>query len=134
MNSTGGSGAGVNRTGGSGAGAPGSNGFGDLVRPYVITAGRTVTRTTDLRLETVVEARSTTVPATATFEHRAVLELCSRPLSIAEVAAHLRVPLGVAAILVDDLVADDALVVHDTEPVDLEITALQRMIDKVRAL
>ncbi|NUP52663.1 MAG: DUF742 domain-containing protein [Catenulispora sp.] len=37
-------------------------------------------------------------------EHRAILALCRRPLSVAEIAAHLRLPFSAAAVLVGDLV------------------------------
>jgi hypothetical protein len=53
---------------------------------------------------------------------------------VGEVAGKLDVPLGVAMVLVDDLVADDRLVVHHSDPVDIELSVLTRMIDRVRAL
>ncbi len=82
----------------------------------------------------MVEVCSSVASSAATFEHRAILDLCVRPLSIAELAAHLSVPVGVVSVLVDDLVSEGALAVHTAEPIDLEISALQRMIEKVRAL
>ena len=67
------------------------------------------------------------------FEHAAILEVCSHPISVAEVAARIGVPLGVAQILVGDL-ADAGLVrVHEATPTATPALLL-RMIDAVRAL
>ncbi|WP_370424149.1 DUF742 domain-containing protein (plasmid) [Streptomyces sp. QH1-20] len=72
-------------------------------RPYTITAGRTVTGL-ELPLEALVvtERRG---PVGAQPEHELILSLCTEAASIAEVSAHLRVPVGVARILVADLSA-----------------------------
>ena len=70
----------------------------------------------------------------AAFEAGEILQLCRTPHSIAEVAAKLGVPLGVARVLVGDLVAEDRLVVHQSDPVDIELSVLTRMIDRVRSL
>ena len=67
------------------------------------------------------------------FEHAAILDVCRQPISVAEVAARIGVPLGVAQILVGDL-ADAGLVrVHEATP-NATPALLLRMIDAVRAL
>jgi hypothetical protein len=67
------------------------------------------------------------------FEHAAILDACRQPISVAEVAARIGVPLGVAQILVGDL-ADAGLVrVHEATP-NATPALLLRMIDAVRAL
>jgi hypothetical protein len=69
-----------------------------------------------------------------TFEHARIVELCREPSSIAEVAANLQVPLGVATILVADLVDQGRLSVYDSDPVEIELSTLTRMINRVRTL
>ena len=105
----------------------------DLVRPFVITGGRTRASDASLRIETMVQTASDSA-GNVTFEAARILDLCREPLSVGEVAGKLDVPLGVAMVLVDDLVADDRLVVHHSDPVDIELSVLTRMIDRVRAL
>ncbi|MBA2307857.1 MAG: DUF742 domain-containing protein [Pseudonocardiales bacterium] len=84
-----------------------------FVRPYILTGGRTKA-TLYLGLETLVSARRPGVPlaGTADTAHQAVIELCVRPVSVAEVAAMMTVPLGVARVLVGDLAQSGVLFVH----------------------
>ena len=104
----------------------------DLVRPFVMTGGRTKASDT-LRVETLVQtARSD--EGKAAFEAGRILELCRTPHSIAEIAAKLEIPLGVVRVLAGDLVSEDRLIVHHSDPVDIELSVLTRMIDRVRSL
>jgi Protein of unknown function (DUF742) len=104
-----------------------------LVRPFVITGGRTRHATVHLRVEALVVATDLEPSSTLQFEHAAIVELCQRPISVAEVAARIGVPLGVAQILVGDL-ADVGLVrVHEAAS-NATPALLLRMIDAVRAL
>lgn len=80
------------------------------VRPYVRTRGRTRVRT-DLALETLVSL-PTPRPVLVDTEHRSIAAICVSPLSVAEVAARLRVPLGVARVLIDDMHHAGLLRVH----------------------
>jgi Protein of unknown function (DUF742) len=82
------------------------------VRPYVRTRGRTHARA-DLRVETLVSIPAPRTPLEDP-EHRAISDVCDGPRSVAEVAALLRVPLGVARILIGDMVEDGTLTVHVT--------------------
>ena len=50
------------------------------------------------------------------MESRAILEMCARPRSLAEVGAALGVPVGVARVLVGDLANGGYLEVHLPEP------------------
>ena len=70
----------------------------------------------------------------AAFEAGRIIQLCRTPHSIAEISAKLELPLGVARVLVGDLVAEDRLIVHHNDPVDIELSVLTRMIDRVRSL
>ena len=47
--------------------------------------------------------------ASLQFEKRDIVLLCRRPQPIAEVAARVKIPLGVARVLVSDLTAAGAL-------------------------
>jgi hypothetical protein len=67
-------------------------------------------------------------------EQEAMLHLCRDPQSIAEIAARLDLVLGVATIIAGDLVAGGYLELHHTDPVDIELDALTRMIERVRAI
>ncbi|GGM63083.1 hypothetical protein GCM10012275_37170 [Longimycelium tulufanense] len=91
---------------------PKEAGHWSLVRPYARTAGRTHSEY-ELALETLVSARPET-PGDEPLspQSRSIVELCARPRSVAEVAALLSVPLGVARVLVGDLAATNALVIH----------------------
>jgi len=104
-----------------------------LVRPFVITGGRTRHATVHLRVEALVVVTDVESTADLQFEHAAILAACRRPISVAEVAARIDVPLGVAQILVGDL-ADAGLVrVHEATS-SATPALLLRMIDAVRAL
>ncbi len=104
----------------------------DLVRPFVMTGGR-VHASDQLRVETMVQTAPND-PGDAAFEAGRILELCREPHSVAEIAAALDVPLGVARVLVGDLVQADRLIVHHNDPVDIELSVLTRMIERVRSL
>jgi hypothetical protein len=79
------------------------------VRPYTLTGGRTRPSTIDLPIEALVEALGRP-PAGAAAETRRILELTSgQYLSVAEISAHARLPIGVVRVLVGDL-SDQGLV------------------------
>ncbi|MEJ2871322.1 DUF742 domain-containing protein [Actinomycetospora sp. OC33-EN08] len=83
------------------------------VRPYVRTRGRTRARA-DLRVETLVSLPSPR-PALDDPEHVAIGDLCDgAPRSVAEVAALLRVPLGVARVLIGDMADQGSVTIHPT--------------------
>jgi hypothetical protein len=86
-----------------------------LVRPYTWTGGRTRS-SLDLRLETLVSSSEGALARRHELgpEHRAVAGLCRHPHSVAEVAAKLAVPLGVARVLLSDMAEQDLVMVHDT--------------------
>ncbi|WP_422749266.1 DUF742 domain-containing protein [Mycobacterium sp. WMMD1722] len=86
-----------------------------LVRPYTLTAGRTEAGV-DLPLEAPVEMSQTWQgPSWPAGDVRgAIVALCADRPSVAEIAAGLSVPLGVARVLVGDLVAQGCLRVHTT--------------------
>jgi hypothetical protein len=90
---------------------------GSVARPYTITRGRTRPVTDrEIELETLVWASSMAEPSLAAMSAhwRAVAELCREVLSLAEVAARLGVPIGVARVLIGDMT--DAGLVHLQRP------------------
>ena len=85
------------------------------VRPYTWTRGRTKSGL-DLAIETLVSTspRGRAQVATLQVEHRAVAELCEQTRSVAEVAALLSVPLGVARVVLGDMAGLGVVTVHQT--------------------
>ncbi|MFJ7211276.1 DUF742 domain-containing protein [Amycolatopsis sp. NPDC098790] len=86
-----------------------------LVRPYVLTRGRTQSRR-HLAIEALISTRTGASwnGARLTGEFRSVRSLCLHPRSVAEVAARLSVPLGVARVLLDDMAEQGLITIHDT--------------------
>jgi len=94
---------------------PDDRGHDDRVVPvYAVTRGRTRADGQELPLEAVVTTtgRSFTSGASLQMESRAIVELCARPKSLAEIGAALKVPVGVARVLVGDLANGGFLEVH----------------------
>ena len=105
------------------------------VRPYLLTGGRV--RPVDATLEIEAQVLSTAVGRVNVdrleHEHRDIVRVCERPLSIAELAARLRLHLGVARVLASDLIATGYLAVrrpdtglhHDAQIIERVIRGLQ---------
>jgi hypothetical protein len=110
------------------------------VRPYALTGGR-VRSSTELALETIVHVtpRGEEGAAGLPTEKREILELCANPTSVAEVSAHLGLPLGVARVLAGDLVTEGFLDSH-ANPANGEegsrpdLRLLERVLDGLQAL
>ncbi|MEU6858758.1 MULTISPECIES: DUF742 domain-containing protein [Glycomyces] len=87
---------------------------GSLVRPYAVTRGRTRPQL-EIALEALVEttARGRSGQFLGGREQKVIVDLCGGRLqSLAEIAARMEVPLGVARVLVADMAADGLLAVH----------------------
>ena len=110
----------------------------DRVRPYLITTGRTSTDDVTVQMETVVVSagQAEVCPGpTGTAEHARIVELCRKPHSVAELAAGLRVPLGVARVLVADLLSSGLLATGPSAPKQAtDVPFLERLIAGVAAL
>ena len=93
---------------------------GRVVPAYALTHGRTRAQGVDLPLEAVAVVTQHGVDRYAAMsrERRDILDLCAQPASVAEVAAHLAVPLGVARVLVGDLAVGGHLAVHLPQQAD----------------
>jgi hypothetical protein len=85
---------------------------GPLVRPYAVTGGRTRARA-DIALEALVSVEATVPRVVRGGETGTIVDLCRDVRSLAEVSAHLGLPLGVTRVLIGDLAADGVLIVHE---------------------
>ena len=76
-----------------------------LVRPYSLTSGRTIPAV-DIALEALIQALPHPVDPNAELSdvERAILAMSAGSPSVAEIAAQVGVPVGVARVLVADLV------------------------------
>jgi hypothetical protein len=108
-----------------------------LVRPYTVTGGRTQPRY-KLALEalvsaTVYEPRDLSVLAP---ECQAILQFCLDWRSVAEISAVLRMPLGVARILVADMSADGLVRIHQRDDSESrpDLNLLERVLSGLRKI
>jgi hypothetical protein len=76
---------------------------GRLVRPYTVSNGRTKP-TVSMDLLSMVIATGQVPHAPLDPDHANALRLCDGPTTVAEVAAHLRLPAAITKIVLSDLV------------------------------
>ena len=103
-----------------------------LVRPYLVTGGRTRPLHDGLRVETVVYAAPGSLQAPLQFEARRIVELCQIPRAVADLAVALSMPLGVVRVLIGDLVVGGHVSVQAPPEVTTEL--LERIRERVQAL
>jgi hypothetical protein len=91
------------------------------VRPYAVTGGRVRSATSDLPLEALVEVMPGAVNSYGLPpEKRSILQHAAHTyVSIAELSALLRMPLGVTKVLVADLQEDNYITVHTSTPLNV---------------
>ncbi|MFI9272864.1 DUF742 domain-containing protein [Kitasatospora sp. NPDC052896] len=107
-----------------------------LVRPYVVTDGRSQPTRNTFDLVTLVSAVPGRPTGGLSPEKGRMVELCVRgALSLAEVAAHLRLPVSVTKVLLGDLVDSGHLLTRAAVPrAQLpESRLLQEVLDGLRA-
>lgn len=106
---------------------------GPLVRPFAVTRGRTQPTQFLEMVTLVVTVSSTTAPSP---EHHAILRMCVRPLSVAEVAAAVDLPLGAAKVLISDLIESGAMIFRapDTGDHSFDRQLIRTVIDGIRRL
>ena len=87
--------------------------FRFAVRPYSWTGGRT-RPVQELAVEMLVSTsdEGRNVAAICSAEHAAIAELCAEIRSVAEVAAHLSLPLGVVRVLLADMIETGLVHAH----------------------
>jgi uncharacterized protein DUF742 len=110
------------------------------LRSFALTGGRTRSSGGgfDLGLETLVSVTVLGESApTLSLERRTIVQLCQQPLSVAEVSAHLDVPLGVARVLLGDMAEEGLITVHRPAMPNNEapdVALLQRVLAGLRTL
>jgi hypothetical protein len=118
------------------AGTPDGGAVSSL-RPYLLTSGRA--EPVDHTLEIEAQVLTTELGATAydrlSFEYREIVELCAMTMSVAEVAARLRLHVGVARVLVADLAAAGYLIVRrPILPLSQDPNLIERVIRGLEAI
>jgi len=108
-----------------------------LVRPYAVTGGRTKPKY-QLEIEAMVagshyEARDLSVLSP---ECQAILGFCRDWRSVAEISAVLRMPLGVARILIADMAVEGLVRIHQLDHAQgrPDLNLLERVLSGLRKL
>jgi hypothetical protein len=108
-----------------------------LVRPYAVTGGRTKPRY-QLQIEAMVaashyEARDLSVLSP---ECQSILGFCRDWRSVAEISAVLRMPLGVARVLIGDMAMEGLVRVHQADHGQgrPDLNLLERVLSGLRKL
>jgi hypothetical protein len=109
-----------------------------MVRPYAWTRGRTKANH-ELKLETLVSSTDPAPDAAPAnqLEHRQVSALCRHPHSVAEVAAKLSVPLGVARVILSDMAELGLISIHRTfadDDIAAHLGLMERVLSGLRRL
>ncbi|WP_433232645.1 DUF742 domain-containing protein [Actinomadura formosensis] len=118
---------------------------GPVVRPYALTGGRTHYDGDEFDLVALITTAAPPEPADDVLpaapwapepEHDMILELCRTPLSVAEIASDLELPLGVVRVLLGDLLDHSLIQVRRPAPVAQfpSERVLKEVIDGIRAL
>jgi len=110
---------------------------GPLVRPYAMTGGRTRPRV-DIAMESLITTteRGEREAARGGPDWQRIVELCEQVQSLAEIAAYLGVPLGVARVIVGDMAEAGLLDVHEPSRLDDQLGTylLERVLSGLRKL
>jgi hypothetical protein len=117
---------------------------GALVRPYAVTRGRTRPKleiALEALVETTVRGRSANNSRGQGSEHQYIAAMCDggRVQSLAEIAARMQLPLGVARVIVADMATDGLVAVYEPTSLDDETDAvgtelLERVLSGLRRL
>mgnify|MGYP001004433540 CR=1 FL=1 len=113
--------------------------FGDVgdglrVRPYAITGGRTRSRA-ELPVEAIVYRTPAGETAALSLERGQIIDLLASPQSTAEISARLHMPLGVARVILGDLIDDGYVAVNTRSATGRpDLRLLERVLDGLQAL
>jgi Protein of unknown function (DUF742) len=111
---------------------------GPVIRPYALVGGRTQPAggSFDLIAMVTVQRRATPDPGKLEPEHRVVLRLCRVPMSVADLAAELHLPVGVVRVILADLREQGIITIHrPVSPANLiDAQILERVADGLRRL
>ena len=106
------------------------------LRPFLLTGGRTRAAVSGLQFETLVEPSTTNSVDDLRFEAAEVMRLCDHAISVAEISAHLSIPLQSTMVLIGDLISSGHLRAHQTVDVASEsgVSLVERLIAGVKQL
>ncbi|WP_328442568.1 MULTISPECIES: DUF742 domain-containing protein [unclassified Amycolatopsis] len=114
-----------------------------IVRPYALTGGRTRANYA-LELETLVSTKDYAATgglpevAAEQIECISIMEECRTPRSVAEIVSALRVPLGVARVLISDAADAGLVTVHKTitgnDGAEAHLVLMERVLSGLRRL
>lgn len=109
-----------------------------IVRAYAWTRGRTTSQY-KLEIETLLTTSDRYQPGDEWMqaEYHSIASLCYQPRSVAEVAALLSLPLGVAKVLLGDMAGQGLLVVHEVAASDgqgPDLMLMERILSGLRRL
>jgi hypothetical protein len=114
---------------------------GPVVRPYALTGGRTDPVGDTLLDLIAVIAASGPAPTPAESpglspEHRKLLALCQLPITVADAAADMTLPLGVVRVLLADLIQEDMITVLPPRAARPQVSTdlLKEVLDGLRSL
>ena len=112
---------------------------GPVARPYMLTGGRTKPRGR-LRFDLIDFVVRTGKPAEGypyTPERSRLLQLCRQPVTVADLAAATKIPLGLVRVLLADLVAEGLVTVRAQGPAAGPVTdagLLQKVLNGLQRL
>ncbi len=114
---------------------------GPVVRPYALTGGRTEPAG-DAVLDLIAVIAASGPPPTPAEsprlnpEHRKLLSLCQLPITVADIAADMTLPLGVVRVLLADLIQQDMITVLPPRAVRPQVSTdlLKEVLDGLRSL
>ncbi|MFC4123103.1 DUF742 domain-containing protein [Nonomuraea zeae] len=91
---------------------------GPLIRLYGLTGGRGRPQGETFDLVAIVTTvQGAYEPSDLIPEHRAVLSVCRRPTPVADVAAHLRLPLNITRVILGDLRREGLITIERPRPI-----------------
>jgi len=104
------------------------------VPPYAVTGGRTRVDV-DIPFEALVRTTQRGIDnmQMIAFERRDILQLAQNPIAVAELSAHLRLPIGAVRVLVGDL-SVEGHVQTKAMTVKADTALLERVRDGLRRL
>lgn len=108
------------------------------VRPYAVTGGRTRPSSTQLPMEALVQSLATSEVG-MTPEKRRIIELTKEQyLSVAELSAHIKLPVGVVRVIISDLSDEGKIRVHgivgETSTPAHSLSVLESVLNGISAL
>ena len=107
---------------------------GPVVRPYAVTSGRSKGAQIDL-VAFVLAAPDTSTGMFLLPEHRAILDRATTPISVAELAGHLDLAVGVVRVLLGDLLQQRLVTINEPDGAGRpDERVLKAVINGLRAL